>query len=77
MTAARPDVVLALPPRGLTREQAAAYIGVSPGKFSELVASGRMPKPLYYIARPRWDRNRIDAALDAMTESLEPNPHDE
>lgn len=34
-----------LPPRGLSRAQAAAYIGVSPSLFDEMVQDGRMPKP--------------------------------
>src|SRR5690242_17745827 len=33
-----------LPPRGLSRVQAAAYVGVSPVLFDELVKDGRMPK---------------------------------
>jgi predicted DNA-binding transcriptional regulator AlpA len=32
-----------LPPRGLSRVYAAAYIGVSPSKFDEMVADKRMP----------------------------------
>ena len=35
----------ALPPRGLSRLEAAAYIGVSPTLFDMLVKDGRMPEP--------------------------------
>ncbi|RUW19318.1 hypothetical protein EOA34_29930, partial [Mesorhizobium sp. M4B.F.Ca.ET.013.02.1.1] len=34
-----------LPPRGLSRLEAAAYIGVSASLFDQLVKDGRMPKP--------------------------------
>ena len=36
---------LRLEPRGLRRDDAAAYVGVGATKFDELVAAGRMPKP--------------------------------
>ena len=34
-----------LAPRGLCREVAAVYIGVSPGTFDQMVTDGRMPGP--------------------------------
>jgi predicted DNA-binding transcriptional regulator AlpA len=40
-----------LPPRGLSRVQAAAYVGISPTLFDEMVADGRMPKPVRINAR--------------------------
>lgn len=55
-----------LPPRGLSREQAAAYIGVSPSLFDQMVSDGRMPKPKPVNARVVWDRLRLDAAFDAL-----------
>lgn len=57
---------LSLPPRGLTREQAAAYIGVSPSLFDEMVRDGRMPKPKRFNARTVWDKQRLDLAFDAI-----------
>jgi hypothetical protein len=33
-----------LAPRGLSRPQAAEYIGVSPSKFDQLKEDGRMPE---------------------------------
>ncbi len=34
------------PPRGLSREEAARYVGVGATTFDGLVQDGRMPKPL-------------------------------
>ena len=34
-----------IPRRGLSRDEAAMYIGISAGKFDEMVAEGRMPGP--------------------------------
>ena len=45
MTAKRNVLPLSCPPRGLSRVESAAYIGVSVGKFDEMVADGRMPPP--------------------------------
>jgi predicted DNA-binding transcriptional regulator AlpA len=55
-----------LPPRGLSRDDAAAYIGVSGSKFDELVADGRMPKPVRIDRRVIWDRRAVDQAFDAL-----------
>lgn len=71
MTAAprRADVLpLSLPPRGLSRTEAAAYIGVSPTLFDKMVNDGRMPRPKQVNARTVWDRRRIDLAFDALEE---------
>jgi hypothetical protein len=58
------------PPRGLAREEAARYIGVSPNKFEELVASGRMPKPKWVDRRRVWDRYQLDVAFGELTSSV-------
>lgn len=55
-------------PRGLSREQSAAYVGVGPTKFDEMVADGRMPKPKRVDARIVWDRYALDLAFDALGE---------
>jgi hypothetical protein len=44
------------------------YIGISPGKFDELVADGRMPAPVKIDGRKLWDIRRIDVAFDALME---------
>lgn len=53
-------------PRGLNREQSAAYIGVSPAKFDQLVADKRMPRPKRVDGRTIWDRFQLDAAFDDL-----------
>jgi predicted DNA-binding transcriptional regulator AlpA len=69
----RPRDVLpsSLPPRGLSRVLAAAYIGVSPTKFDELVADRRMPKAIRIDGRRVWDRLKIDEAFAALDEDGE------
>ena len=57
-----------LPPRGLRREEAAAYIGVSASKFDEMVADRRMPRPKRIDARRVWDRLKLDEAFAALDE---------
>lgn len=55
-----------LSPRGLSREQAAAYIGVSAVKFDRLVFDGRMPRPKAIDGRRVWDRHQLDKAFAAL-----------
>lgn len=52
---------LSYPPRGLSRDDAARYVGVGVTKFDEMVADGRMPKPKRVDGRVVWDRLRLDA----------------
>lgn len=66
-----------LPPRGLSRVFSAAYIGVSPTKFDELVADGRMPKPKQVDGRNVFDRLELDIAFDALPMKEQLNPWDE
>lgn len=58
-----------LAPRGLSRVQSAAYIGISVRLFDELVKDGRMPQPIRINSRVLWDRLQLDAAFAAL-------PHD-
>jgi predicted DNA-binding transcriptional regulator AlpA len=57
-----------LPPRGLSRVQSAAYLGVSPSLFDQLVADGRMPKPVRINSRVLWDRVQLDHAFAALSD---------
>lgn len=50
------------PPRGMSREEAARWVGVSPSKFDEMVKDGRMPGPKTVDARVVWDRYGLDEA---------------
>ena len=53
-----------LAPRGLSRVQAAEYIGVGATKFDEMVGDGRMPRPKRIDGRTVWDRIKLDEAFD-------------
>ena len=55
-----------LAPRGLSRVQSAAYVGVSPSLFDELVKDGRMPQPIRINSRVVWDRLQLDEAFAAL-----------
>jgi hypothetical protein len=67
-----------LAPRGLSREQAAAYVGVPASLFDTLVKDGRMPGPKHINARTVWDRLQLDAAFAALPSNDDPaNPWDE
>lgn len=61
-----PTIVVAKPRRGLSRVDAALYIGVSPSMFDQLVKQGTMPKPLHLGARVVWDIRALDAAFEAL-----------
>lgn len=71
----RPDAV-SYPPRGLSREEAARYVGVGVTKFDEMVADGRMPRPKRVDGRVIWDRLRIEAAFSDLPEERPSNPLD-
>jgi predicted DNA-binding transcriptional regulator AlpA len=67
---ARPSTLPAgTAPRGFNREQSAEYIGVSPTKFDELVADGRMPKPKRIDGRVVWDRLQLDIMFAALPDA--------
>lgn len=57
---------LTYPPRGMSREEAARYIGVGTTKFDEMVSDRRMPKPKRIDGRVIWDRLAIDAAFSDL-----------
>jgi len=58
-----------LAPRGLSREEAAAYIGVSAGLFDLMVSRREMPGPKKIGARRVWDRVLLDRAFAAIPSS--------
>ena len=76
---ARPADILpsSLAPRGLSRAQAAEYVGVSPTLFDAMVSDGIMPAPKRYHARTIWDRASLDEAFAALPGDGEVNPWDE
>ena len=56
-----------IPRRGLSRDEAAMYIGVSASKFDEMVEDGRMPSPVRIDNRKVWDIRSPDLAFDALS----------
>ena len=61
----RPPKAL-IQPRGLSRVNAATYIGISPTTFDQLVKDGRMPPPKRVNSRTVWDVRRLDEAFEAL-----------
>jgi predicted DNA-binding transcriptional regulator AlpA len=55
------------PRRGLSRVEAAMFVGVSPSLFDQLVADGRMPEPFRINGRKIWDLHKVDIAFDALS----------
>ena len=68
---------LYLPKRGLSRAEAAHYIGVGTSKFDEMVNDARMPAPKRIDGRVVWDRRQIDEAFESLPDGNEGgNPWD-
>lgn len=57
---------ISYPPRGLSREEAARYVGVGSTLFDEMVGDGRMPKPKRINSRAVWDRVALDIAFTSL-----------
>jgi excisionase family DNA binding protein len=67
---------LSYPPRGLSREEAARYVGVGATTFDRLIEEGRMPKPLRVGKRVIWDRLKVEAAFAELDEDAGENSID-
>jgi predicted DNA-binding transcriptional regulator AlpA len=72
----RPEI-LSFMPRGLSRVDAAAYIGTGTTKFDEMVCDGRMPKPKRIDGRTVWDIRKLDEYFDALPGDEQANPWEE
>ena len=70
MTRAPLSHVRPLPRRGLSRVEAAEYVGISPSKFDQLLADGRMPGARRVDGRKIWDMRELDLYFDEL-------PHDD
>ncbi len=57
---------------GLSRAEAAEYIGVGVTLFYQMVADGRMPKPKLINSRRVWARPRLEMAFAELPD----NEHD-
>jgi len=62
------------PRRGLSRLEAAVYVGVGINKFDELVKSRRMPPPRMVDNAQVWDRRELDIYFDALPQSEVEHP---
>jgi predicted DNA-binding transcriptional regulator AlpA len=62
--------------RGLRRNEAYTYVGVSASKFDQLVADGRMPKPVRIDGCVIWDVRDLDLAFEALKDVEGRNPWD-
>ena len=61
-------------PRGLNREEAARYVGISPSKFDQLLEDRRMPAPRRIDGRKVWDIRELDLAFDDLPRDLADAP---
>jgi predicted DNA-binding transcriptional regulator AlpA len=54
---------------GLSRAEAAEYIGVSTSLFEEMVADGRMPPAKQINSRKVWMRTKIEKAFAELPDA--------
>ena len=67
---------LRFPPRGMSRVEAADYVGVSASLFDAMIRDGRMPGPKLINTRTVWDRLALDRAFEALPDRDAANPWD-
>ncbi|MHC2109079.1 helix-turn-helix transcriptional regulator [Methylobacterium sp. CM6246] len=65
--AVAPVMVEVVPRRGLNRQEAARYVGVSAPTFDKLIHEGKMPKPFRIGPRTIYDLRKLDAAFDVLS----------
>jgi hypothetical protein len=54
------------PRRGLSRKEAALYLGISPSKFDELRKDGRVGPAHIIGGRKVWDVRALDEAFESF-----------
>ena len=62
------------PRRGLSRIDAAIYVGISPSKFDQMVADGRMPGARRIDGRKVWDVRELDLCFDDLPHADDASP---
>ncbi len=55
------------PRRGLDREEAAIYVGVTLATFDQMVNDGSLPKPSEFNGEFVWDLVQLDRAFDRLS----------
>lgn len=58
------------PRRGLDRDEAAIYVGVTIATFDQMANDGRLPKPVVLDGEIVWDLVQLDRAFDRLTGRL-------
>lgn len=76
ITLASAAKIAGLPRRGLSRTEAALYVGIGATKFDQMVADKRMPAPFRIDGRVLWDIRDLDSAVDVLKEDASENPWD-
>ena len=56
-----------VPRRGLSRDEAAMYVGIGATTFDRMVTEGAMPKPLQIAGRKLWDIRSLDLYFDQLS----------
>jgi hypothetical protein len=64
-------------PRGLRREQAAFYIGISPSKFDSERKAGKIPPPKPLFGVMVYDRHELDVLFDGAAPIIAANDNNE
>jgi hypothetical protein len=64
------------PRRGLSRVDAAYYLGISPSKFDELRKDGRVGPARLIDGRKVWDVRDLDLAFEALPFEFDGAPED-
>jgi len=63
-------------PRGLSRDLAATYLGISRSSFQKLVDAGTMPRGKRITkGRVVWDREELDHHFDHIEEDAKEERH--
>jgi predicted DNA-binding transcriptional regulator AlpA len=65
--AARSQMMQTPAKRGLSRTEAAGYIGIGTTLFDKMVGAGQMPRPKRIGVRNVWDRFEVDLAFDRLS----------
>ncbi|HEY8137323.1 MAG TPA: hypothetical protein VIF61_05750, partial [Methylocystis sp.] len=55
-----------LAPLGLSREEVAGFVGVSPNLFDAMVEAGEMPPPRVMRGRRVWSRREVEEAFHRL-----------
>jgi hypothetical protein len=63
-------------PRGLSRIDAAQYLGVSASKFDQLREDGRVSSPRMIDGRLVWDRHDLDLDFEAFPLEADETPEE-